>query len=162
MYCRGLSRRSHLHWCRGCTQRLNTGWKTSFHQWWRPRCHWPASLNVQRVDTSHSNAPTMHTLHTINYYYYYFFYYFLFFTLGSKIPRVKSSKKLKSKAGVARLHLNRPGTHGQRKSLETERSWSVVWWLQYAGRDTTLPVNPSRPGWLCGPNPGRRKLQKSS
>jgi len=78
-----------------------------------------------------------------------------------KIPRLKSSKKLKSKAGVAR-HLNRPGTHGQLKSLETERSWSIVWWLQYAGRDRTLPVNPPRPGWSCGPNPGRRKPQKSS
>ena len=38
-----------------------------------------------------------------------------------KIPKVKSSKKLKSKAGVAR-HLNRPGIPGQRKSLEIERS----------------------------------------
>jgi len=62
---------------------------------------------------------------------------------------------------VAR-HQNHPGTHGQRNSLETERSWSVVWWLQYARRDRTLPVNPPRPGWFCGPNPGRRKPQKSS
>ena len=59
-------------------------------------------------------------------------------------------------------HLNRSGTRGQQKSLETERSWCVVWWLQYAGRDRTLHVNPPRPGWFCGPNPGRRKPQKSS
>ena len=81
-------------------------------------------------------------------------FFFFFSPSVVKIPRVKSSKKLKSKAGVAR-HLNRPWTHGQRKSLETERSWSVVWWLQYAGRDRTLPVNPSRPGWFCGHNPGK-------
>jgi len=37
------------------------------------------------------------------------------------IPRVKSSKKLKSKAGVA-MHLNRPGTTRQQKSHEIERS----------------------------------------
>ena len=62
---------------------------------------------------------------------------------------------------MARL-LNRPGTHGQRKSIETKRSLSVVWWLQYAGKDRTLPVNPLRPGRFCRPNPGRRKPQKSS
>jgi len=38
-----------------------------------------------------------------------------------KIPRVKSSKKLKSKAGVS-MHLNRPGTPGQQKSHEIEQS----------------------------------------
>ena len=42
-------------------------------------------------------------------------------------------------------HLNRPGTPGQqKKSLEAERSWSVMWWLQYVGRDRMLPVNPAR------------------
>ena len=39
-----------------------------------------------------------------------------------KILGVKSSKKLKSKAGVA-THLNRPGTFGQQKSLEIEQSY---------------------------------------
>ena len=39
-----------------------------------------------------------------------------------KIPRVKSSKKLKSKAGVA-MHLNRPAvTPGQQKSHEIAQS----------------------------------------
>ena len=43
--------------------------------------------------------------------YYYYDYYYLPSVV--KIPRVKSSKKLKSKAGVA-MHLNRPaGTPGQ-------------------------------------------------
>ena len=46
----------------------------------------------------------------------------IFFLLSVvKIPRVKSSKKLKPKAGVA-MHLNRPGTPGQEKSHEIAQS----------------------------------------
>ena len=63
----------------------------------------------------------------VNIYYYYLLLEF-FFTIGSKDPEGKKLKKVKIKSGVAR-HLYRPGTHGQRKSLETEQSWSVVWQL---------------------------------
>jgi len=75
-----------------------------------------------------------------------------------KNPRVKNSKKLKSKAWVTRL-LNRSE---ERKSRGIARNWNVVWWLQCAGKNRTLPVNPLRPGWFCGPNHGKRKPKDSS
>ena len=68
-----------------------------------------------------------------------FFYFFMFLIIPSavKIPRVKSSKKLKSKAGVV-MHLNRPaGTPGQQQSHKIAQSWSVEWWLRHL---TTLII----------------------
>ena len=66
-----------------------------------------------------------------------------------KIQRVKSSKKLKSKAGVAG-HLNRPGTHGQRNRTELKRYYyyyyyyntCFTWWVGIRFTDIVNHLSP--------------------